>query len=183
MIKDLNLQFFAEETESLVNTDSGQEGEQPSKKFTQEEVNKIISERLNKERMKHDKDTEARILEATKVAQMSADERYQHELKQREEVLRQKELELQARDLQIKATDKLIEAGLPNGFINVLDYSSEERLVEGIATLKKVFDEAVLEGVNKRLKGTPPTRIYDYTPAGGTNVTPTDPFVRGLGKR
>ena len=76
----LNLQFFAEEVDPVP-----QEGE---KTFTQEEVNRIVSERLSKEKGKINADREASYAK--------------------------REQELNIRELKLKARESLNEKNLPS---------------------------------------------------------------------
>ena len=82
-----------------------QEQEKPGKTFTQEEVNRIVSDRLARDR---DKRTA--------------------ELDEREKAVK-------ARELAMTAAEKLAAAGLPKELSGVLRYEDEATLEEAISTL------------------------------------------------
>lgn len=81
--------------------------------FTQDEVNRIVSERLNKEKGKINADREA-------------------EYSKREEELDQRELRLHARET-------LTERNMPNELLDVLNYSSKEELDKCIDVIDQVL--------------------------------------------
>lgn len=90
----MNLQYFADGTDGA-DGDTGNEGGQttpgendqhedpndttpPEKTFTQEQVNQMVKDRLERERKK----TEAKVEEAAKLAKMSADQKKEYEAQQ-----------------------------------------------------------------------------------------------------
>lgn len=82
-----------------------QQSEQTGKTFTQEEVNRIVSDRLARDR-----------------------EKRTAELDEREKAVK-------ARELAVIAVEKLTAAGLPKEMAGVLKYDDEKTLDEAIATL------------------------------------------------
>lgn len=87
-------------------------GTESGKTFTQEEVNNIVQQRLNREKGKADPEREA--------------------------ALAAKELELEQRELQLKAKEMLSEKGLPKelgGIIRMEDENSLKKAVEMLAGL------------------------------------------------
>lgn len=84
---------------------SGQQPEQTGRTFTQEEVNRIVSDRLARDRDKR-----------------------AAELDEREKAVK-------ARELAVVAVEKLTAAGLPKEMAGVLKYDDEKTLDEAIATL------------------------------------------------
>lgn len=99
------------------------------KTFTQGEVNKIVSERLSRDR-----------------AKSAAD-------------LAEREQELSRRELAITAKEKLASHGLPKDLANILKYSDEKTLDAAIDTIKritpqmpkglKVLENRLPEGTNE----------------------------------
>lgn len=76
--------------------------------FTQEEVNRIVSERLARER-----------------AKLTAD-------------LEEREKAIKAREISLLASEKLSEAGLPKELISVLKYDDEASLTDAITKLSSL---------------------------------------------
>ena len=87
------------------------------KTFTQDEVNRIVSERLNKEKGKINADREA-------------------EYSKREQ-------ELNTRELKISAREALSEKNMPNELLDVLNYTSKEDMLKSIEILEKVIRSEV----------------------------------------
>lgn len=81
------------------------------KTFTQEDVNRIVSERLSKEKGK-----------------INAE---------REEAYAKREQELNLREVKIKGLETLSEKGLPKELIDVLNYSDEQSMLDAIDILEK----------------------------------------------
>ena len=92
------------------------------KKFTQEEVNEIIKDRLARERQKAEKQQE----EAKKLAKMNADEKAKYEHDKLLEELNQLKAEKSRRELQDTARDMLKEKNIDTDLLAFLDYTDEE---------------------------------------------------------
>lgn len=85
--------------------------ENGEKTFTQEDVNRIVGERLAKDRAKGTADLEKR------------------------------ELELQARELAMTAREILAEKGLPKDLADILKYSDEDSLTSAVDRILKLKNE------------------------------------------
>ena len=83
--------------------------------FTQEQVNKIVSDRLAREKVKS------------------------------EAALAEREQQLAQRELLLTAKEKLTDAGLPVELLNALNVSSPEAIEKAITTLKGVIDKIKAE--------------------------------------
>ena len=93
------------------------------------------------------------------MAQMSAEQRAEHErqaaeqaAKDRENALAQREAEITRRELRATAIDTLLKRGLPKSLESVLDYKDADSCNASIDVVDKAFRAAVQEGVNERLK-------------------------------
>ncbi|MGN0612639.1 MAG: DUF4355 domain-containing protein [Porcipelethomonas sp.] len=82
-----------------------------SKTFTQEDVNRIVGDRLAKDRAKNDAD-----------------------LIKREQDLKQRELAMSAREV-------LSEKGLPKELADILKFSDEDTMNKSIESLEKIFND------------------------------------------
>lgn len=123
--------------------------EKPEQKmFSQEDVNKIISDRLSRESAKW----EAKLLDAQKMAEMTAEQKAQYQKEQHEQELLQREQEVTKRELQMTAKEALIEKGLPVELSEVLNYADAEACTKSIDAVEKAFRNAVEEAVDKRIK-------------------------------
>lgn len=133
---------------------------QGAKTFTQEDVNKLISDRLAKERSKWEKDFQTKLeeakTEAQKLAKMNADQKAEYERQKREEELAKRETEITRRELRATALETLAEKGMPKQLAEILVYTDAEACQKSIESVEKVFREAVEAAVNERLKGEAP---------------------------
>lgn len=85
---------------------------QEERTFTQEEVNRIVQDRLA---------------------------RFKAEPNDREKELEQKEKDLEIRERKLKAIEVFTEKSLPKELLEVLDYSDENKMNEHIKILEKTY--------------------------------------------
>lgn len=160
-----NLQLFAEEGEDSSNaaTDGNQEPAEPKmpeeqskdeKKYTDAEVDEIISKKYAKWQAKQEKEQN----EAKKLAKMNADEKKDYQLKKREQELADREQAIARKELTAEAKTMLSERDLPVELVAVVDLSSADSVTESINTVQKAWSEAVQKGVSERLKGGAPMK-------------------------
>ena len=160
-----NLQLFAKEGEDSSNaaTDGNQEPAEPKmpeeqpkdeKKYTDAEVDEIISKKYAKWQAKQEKEQN----EAKKLAKMNADEKKDYQLKKREQELADREAEIARKELTAEAKSMLSERDLPVELVAVVDLSSADSVTESINTVQKAWSEAVQKGVSERLKGGAPMK-------------------------
>ena len=131
-------------------------------KFTQEDLNNMISERLATEKEQHKKELEELKAELERKAQldkMSENERVKAELEDYKQKF-QAEKDKNALALQTEETRKLLEAEkLPTAFLNfVLVPQDEAKTKLNIKELKNVFDAEVKKGVEAQIKPHNPTK-------------------------
>lgn len=124
------------------------------KTFTQEEVNKIIADRLAREKEKAEKKQE----EAKKLAKMNAEEKAKYELEKRESEIAKREAELNVRELTAEAKDILVDKGLPTDLHTLINYENADTVKESIDVIEKSIQKAVELAVSERLKGNAPKK-------------------------
>lgn len=191
------MQFFAEpasddagatvqaETEPTGTAPQGEgqqkESTQTGKTFTQEELDKIVSERLAREQKKSASDIaelkkqfEMEKQEAAKLAKMNADEKAKYAAEKREQELTAREAEVQKKELRFEALNILEQDNLPAKLIGCVDLSSAETCKSSIEAIKEAWTEALSAAVDARLKPNTPL------PYSGGN-TQTDPFLEAFG--
>lgn len=166
----INLQLFAEPNEAAApaaEQAAAQTAEAESaaseRMFTQADVDRIVRQRLDRAQRDADRQveqarSEARS-EAERLAQMSSEQRIQHEREQAERTAREREQSLSAREAEItrrelraEATDTLISRGLHVGLADILDYSSADACNASIERVEQVFRTAVQAAVDERLR-------------------------------
>lgn len=103
------------------------------KTFSQDDVNRIVGERLAKERAKG------------------------------EAALAEKEQQLAQRELLLTAKEKLTENGLPVELVDALNVSSPEALEKALSTVKTVLDKYKSEARPIKLSGAKPAESLSRT--------------------
>ena len=119
-----------------------------TKVFTQEEVDKIIKDRLARERVKAEKEQE----EAKKLAKMNADEKAKYEHDKLVEELNQLKAEKSRRELQDTARGLLQEKNIDTDLLPFLDYTDAESCKASIDKLSSAWNKAIEKAVNDRIK-------------------------------
>lgn len=148
-------------------TGQGDGGQQPGKTFTQEELDRIIAERLNREREKYkdynDLKKAAEELKKIKESQMSETERLQARVAELERHLADKDRETAEARLETLKLKVLDELGLPKAWAERLFGTNEEEIKADAKNLAKLLGEAgkgkgVGSGSNPG-PGTPPDPV------------------------
>ena len=135
------------------------QAEEQAQGFTQEDVERIVAQRLAKARRDADQQiararSEGRA-EAERRARMTEAERREHDdlaAREREEQLRSREAELTRRELRAGAMDELLSRGLPRELEQLLNYTDAETCNQSIDALERAFRTAVQAGVDERIK-------------------------------
>lgn len=151
----LNLQLFADdEAETEVDQANVYAEKETEKTFTQDEVNKIVQDRLAKEKAKNEKAQE----EAKKLAKMNAEQKNQYMVEQL-----QKELEeyknKEAKNDMIKEANSMLKDNditLPDEVVAMLIGDNAEDTKVCVDSFSKAFKTAVERAVNEKLKGKTP---------------------------
>lgn len=117
----------------------GEERQEPVKKYTDEDVNRIIAKKIAAERKR--------------MSKLFNEEQQESELEKRERAVL-------LRELKADAKDALINRGLPPSLAGLLDYSSKETLDNSMGELEKIFGTAVEQAVKAKLRGETPRRGY-----------------------
>ena len=126
------------------------------KTFTQEEVDKMISKRLQRERKDIEAKIEAERKEAEELAKLSEAEKqkklFEKQVKEFEETKRAFENER----LLNETSKQLASKNLPIEFAEILKGNNAEKTFENIQLFETKFNEAVEKVVTERLRGNVP---------------------------
>ena len=126
------------------------------KTFTQEEVNEMISKRLQRERKDIKAQIEAERKEAEELAKLSEAEKqkklFEKQVKEFEETKRAFENER----LLNETSKQLASKNLPIEFAEMLKGNDAEKTFENIQLFEVKFNEAVEKAVTERLRGNVP---------------------------
>lgn len=146
------------------------------KSFSQEDVDRIVGERIKREREKMQRETKAQVDrargEAERLAQMTAEQRAQEEAKKRQQELEAREADITRREVRAQAMETLAEKGLPKGLVDTLDCTNADTCQASLEAVEKAFKAAVEAEVNARLRTPEP-------PKAGTNRQPKEQDLTG----
>lgn len=169
MNKLFNLQMFADDPAAASNpapgtaekadegkaaADTGKETPKPEAKYTDEDVDRIVSKRLAREREQAKKEKE----EAEKLAEMNATQKAEYERDQ----LKKELAELKRKDALSEMTkvarkmlsDKDINA--PDELLSMMVTTDAQETKTAIDAFSKLYKEAVEAGVKARIRGETP---------------------------
>lgn len=129
----------------------------------QSEFDRKVQKSLETAKAKWEAEQEAKQSEAEKLAKMKDDERRNYELEQARKKQEEAELRLSAYELKEEAIKmaNIPETQVDVSLLNLIDFRSikAEQVEPTIKNIKKVFDSAVENEVNKRLKDTTPKTV------------------------
>lgn len=129
----------------------------------QSEFDRKVQKSLETAKAKWEAEQEAKQSEAEKLAKMKDDERRNYELEQARKKQKEAELRLSAYELKEEAIKmaNIPETQVDVSLLNLIDFRSikAEQVEPTIKNIKKVFDSAVENEVNKRLKETTPKTV------------------------
>lgn len=141
-------------------TTPNNEDNKTGKTFTQDEVNKIISDRLKDEKAKNEqsiKDAVAgAIAEHERQAKLTEAEREKEAKSKYEAELKARENDITLRENRVKAQELLAKNNIPIDLVDFVVDLDATKMQEKIDTLAKTYNKSVETGVTDKLKGNPP---------------------------
>lgn len=162
---ELDLQMFADGAEAGTQAGNAEQGGETTPSFDdvlkdkamQAEFDRRVTKALNTAKEGWQKDAEERLAaaktEAERLAKMTAEQKAEHERKQKENELADREAKLAYRELKAEAQTQLSEKGLPAGLIAGVNMTNADECKKSIEAIEAAFRAAVQEGVEERLKG------------------------------
>ena len=130
------------------------------KTFTLEEVQKMIQSETDKRVTQALKTAELKnnkkVKEAEKLATMSATEKYEYELQQREQAIADKERELTLAENKAAAASILADKGISATLVDLVVTDDADTMHDNIDKLDKAFKASVKAEVEKRLASNAP---------------------------
>lgn len=170
-IKDINTEETGDKSKDKQEDkqeSSAVDSTKKEKLFTQEEINDIISKRLERERKKAEEERQ----EAERLAKMSEAERQQELFNKEQEKFEKERQEFKRQQMELQVTKELNTKGLPVEFASYLIAGDAESCMNNIKTFEEKWTNALEEAVKERIKG-------GYEPPTG-KTDDTDPFLKGL---
>lgn len=151
----LGLQFFAEGDPPIDDTTPPAD---PT--LTQDQVNDIIAKRLAKEKAKWEKDFSTKLetekAEATRLANLDAEQRKEEEYKKKLKTIEEREAAIKLQESKMETSKVLKDRGLSESFVDFVIGVDNETTLININTLEKAFKDAVKSEVDTRLPSADP---------------------------
>ena len=148
--------------EEVKKTTGSETETETEKTYTQAEVDAMLQKegdkRVTEALKKAEKKNQDKVKEAEKLAKMNADEKYEYELKQREEAIVAKEKELALAENKNEASKILADKGLSLTLVDFVVAEDAETMNKNIQTLDKAFKASVKAEVEKRLGSSSPKK-------------------------
>lgn len=121
-------------------------------------VQKAINTAVKKAQEKWQVLTDDKLSEAEKLAKMTKEEKADYLRQKKEKELSDREAAITKSELKAEAKNTLAEKKLPVSLADLLVYTDAESCNKSIATIEKVFQEAVETAVQAKLKGGDPQK-------------------------
>ena len=136
--------------------------EEPTKTYTQEEVDALLQKeadrRVTEALKKQERKNADRVREAEKLAQMNEQQKYEYQLEQREKAIAEKERALALAENKNEASKILAEKGLSLSLVDFVVAEDAETMNANISLLDKAFKQSVKVEVEKRLGSSTPKK-------------------------
>lgn len=142
--------------EETKDTETKETKTEEQKTFTQADFDREISKMYEKFEEKFNKRAEQTKAEATKLANMNAEERLKYEIEQREKAIADKEREWAIKENKYECSKILAEKGLPISFADYIVAEDAETMQKNIQLFDTEFKKAVKLEIESRLKSTVP---------------------------
>lgn len=127
------------------------------KKYTDEDLDALIEKKFSKWK----KAEEKRVSEATKLAEMNAQQRAEYERDQYKQEIEQLRAESERRKMETTALEMLNEQGVnvSQKLVSTLVSENAEATKESVGAFIEAFNEAVESAVNNKIKSAPPKKF------------------------
>lgn len=142
------------------------------KSFTQEDLNRVLQERLAEEKAKSEAEKQKAVEEARKEAErlatLSQEEKQKELTEKQREYLESKEREIQLRENKLDAISKLDELKMPIKFAEFVINEDKEVMFDRIKQLNEAWTNSLNEAIADQLKGNAPK---DFTSKAQKKIT------------
>ena len=133
------------------------------KLLTQEQFDKAIKDRIERERNKILKETEARIKEVQeeteRLAKLSSEEKEKELAEKYDRELKDKAKEISIRENRLDVIDLFVKSKVPTNLVDYVLSDDRDKTLENAESFVNTFNESVAKTVAEQLRGTPPKDI------------------------
>lgn len=170
LISDIDLQRFADEGEGVGQDDGqennqGQGGQDEAKTYSQEDLDKAISEAtkgyISQEKLQEIIDKtiakeRKKAEDAERLSKLSEKERAEEQAKLDKQEIEELKAKLAMKDLEDDTIKELKDQDLDSDFLEFVIADDAEKTLEKIKRFKPLFDRAVNQAVDERVRGKSP---------------------------
>lgn len=133
------------------------------KLLTQEQFDKAIKDRIERERNKILKETEIRIKEVQeeteRLAKLSSEEKEKELAEKYDRELKDKAKEISIRENRLDVIDLFVKSKVPTNLVDYVLSDDRDKTLENAESFVNTFNESVAKTVAEQLRGTPPKDI------------------------
>lgn len=152
----------------------GEEASKSEKTFTQDELDSIITKRLEKERKKMESSFTKKIEEEKRLASLSEEEKQKEIYKIEKEKFEKERQEFQKEKMLQETKNLLLKDSLPDTFAEYLVRDTAEATLDEINKFKDIFNTSLQAGVEKKIGGKTPGL------SSGRKDKEADAFLKGF---
>lgn len=138
------------------------EAQEAPRTYTEDEVRELLQregdKRVSEAMKKAERKSQAKIKEATKLAQMNEEQKFQYELEQREKAIEAKERELALAENKATASAVLADRGLSAKLVDMVVSQDADEMMDNINLLDAAFKASVKSEVERRLASKTPKK-------------------------
>lgn len=143
-------------------SNTAEPGTEEKRTYTKEEVEKLLQQetdrRVSAAMRKADAKKAEAVKEAQRLAEMSAEQKAQYQLEQKERELAEREQRLSVAENTAEALKVLADKGLRPALVRFVVAPDAETMMDNINELEKEFKASVKAEVERRLAGSTPKR-------------------------
>lgn len=147
-------------TQEVVTPTTSNNEDKGGKTFTQEEVNELISKRINEVNSKNKASTEEAINKAVaeykRQAKLTQEERDKEARDKRDAELKNREDNITLRERRLEAQEELRKNNIPIDLVDFVISLDANQTKDNIDKLVSVYQKSVEAGIADKLKGEPP---------------------------
>lgn len=147
-----------ENTNANNNAEQTQETTEQPRTYTEAEMQAEIDRRVTQAMQTAERKKQAAVKEAEKLAKMSAQEKYEYELKQREKAIEDKERELALAENKATAAGILADKNISAKLVDFVVAEDAETMKANISLLESEFKASVKAEVERRLATSTPKK-------------------------
>lgn len=134
--------------------------EDEARKFTQEDMDRVIKKRLQAAEAKHQEAVDAAVKKAIadydRKAKMTEADRAAEASKEREAELSRREQELAVRENRNHAIEELTKRNIPTSLVNYIATADAEETDDNIAAFEADWSKALADAIKEAARGTAP---------------------------